>query len=94
MRVRSKLLVAGALSATVLTGACVTDPETGQRSISRAGIGAIGGVVGGYLLGDLVGGRRDRTEKILGAGDRDALKKVLVILSLDRRIEHPYPFRK
>ena len=28
----------------------------------------IGGVVGGYLLGDLVGGRNDRTEKIIGAG--------------------------
>jgi outer membrane protein OmpA-like peptidoglycan-associated protein len=24
--------------------------------------------VGGYLLGDLIGGKRDRTEKILGAG--------------------------
>jgi outer membrane protein OmpA-like peptidoglycan-associated protein len=24
--------------------------------------------LGGYLLGDLIGGRRDRTEKILGAG--------------------------
>ena len=52
------------LSAT----ACTTDPETGERRISRAAIGGIGGVVGGYLLGDLVGGRRDRTEKILGAG--------------------------
>ena len=26
------------------------------------------GALGGYLLGDLVGGRRDRTEKIVGAG--------------------------
>jgi hypothetical protein len=48
--------------------ACVTDPETGQRSISKAAIGGVGGALGGYLLGDLIGGRRDRTEKIVGAG--------------------------
>jgi outer membrane protein OmpA-like peptidoglycan-associated protein len=48
--------------------ACVTDPETGKKSISKAAIGGVGGLVGGYLLGDLVGGKRDRTEKILGAG--------------------------
>ncbi|WP_294301737.1 OmpA family protein [uncultured Sphingomonas sp.] len=65
---RSKLLLAAGLSAMTLTSACVTDPETGERKISRAGIGAVGGAVGGYLLGDLVGGRRDRTEKIVGAG--------------------------
>ncbi|MFD1787730.1 OmpA family protein [Sphingomonas floccifaciens] len=65
---RSKLLLAAGLSAMTLTSACVTDPETGERRISKAGIGSIGGAVGGYLLGDLVGGRRDRTEKIVGAG--------------------------
>ncbi|MCG6119981.1 MAG: OmpA family protein [Blastomonas sp.] len=48
--------------------ACVTDPETGQQRINRAALGGLGGAVGGYLLGDIVGGRRDRTEKIVGAG--------------------------
>lgn len=58
-----------ALCAAVLPlSACVTDPETGKRKISKTAIGGVGGALGGYLLGDLVGGRNDRTEKILGAG--------------------------
>jgi outer membrane protein OmpA-like peptidoglycan-associated protein len=65
---KSKLLAAAALAALVTTSACTTDPETGERRISKTAIGGIGGALGGYLLGDLVGGRRDRTEKILGAG--------------------------
>lgn len=48
--------------------ACVTNPETGNRTISKTVIGGVGGALGGYLLGDLIGGKRDRTEKILGAG--------------------------
>ncbi len=64
---RKPILLAG-LAAFLSTTACTTDPETGERRISRAAIGGIGGAVGGYLLGDLVGGRRDRTEKIVGAG--------------------------
>ena len=64
---RKPLLVVS-LAALVATGACTTNPETGQRGISRAALGGIGGALGGYLLGDLVGGRRDRTEKIIGAG--------------------------
>ncbi|GAM01100.1 MULTISPECIES: OmpA family protein [Sphingomonas] len=68
MKTSAKFLAAAALSALVATSACTTDPETGQQRLSKAAIGGIGGAVGGYLLGDLVGGRRDRTEKILGAG--------------------------
>jgi outer membrane protein OmpA-like peptidoglycan-associated protein len=64
----NKTLIAAALAATTLTAACVTDPVTGERRVSKAAIGGVGGAVGGYLLGDLVGGRNDRTEKILGAG--------------------------
>ena len=65
---RSKFLAAAALTALVTTSACTTDPETGQRRISSTAIGGIGGALGGYLLGDLVGGRNDRPAKILGAG--------------------------
>jgi outer membrane protein OmpA-like peptidoglycan-associated protein len=54
--------------ATLPLTACVTDPETGKKKISKTAIGGIGGLVGGYLIGDLVGGKNDRTEKILGAG--------------------------
>ncbi|HMO75177.1 MAG TPA: OmpA family protein [Sphingopyxis sp.] len=62
-----RLTALAGMAAVALTG-CVTDPETGERRISKAAIGGIGGAVGGYLLGDLIGGRNDRTEKILGAG--------------------------
>lgn len=65
---RQRLLAAAALASLALTSACVTDPETGRQTISKTAIGGIGGALGGYLLGDLVGGRRDRTEKIVGAG--------------------------
>lgn len=56
------------LSALLVTAACTTDPNTGQQRVSRTAIGAAVGALGGYLLGDVVGGRSDRTERILGAG--------------------------
>lgn len=62
------VLAAAAATALLATTGCTTDPETGQRRMSRAAIGGLIGAGGGYLLGDIVGGRRDRTEKILGAG--------------------------
>ena len=68
MRFRSRMIAAAALGALVTTAACTTDPETGERRVSKTAIGGIGGALGGYLLGDLVGGRRDRTEKVIGAG--------------------------
>lgn len=68
MRISNNWAMIPAVAALALTSACVTDPVTGEQRISKAGIGAIGGALGGYLLGDIVGGRRDRTEKIVGAG--------------------------
>ena len=62
-----KLTTLASIGALMLTG-CVTDPETGQKRISKAAIGGIGGALGGYLLGDLIGGRNSRTEEIVGAG--------------------------
>ena len=43
-------------------------PYTGRRTISKTAIGAGVGLLGGYLAGDVVGGRSDRTAKIIGAG--------------------------
>ena len=55
------------LAALSLLGvtACVTDPNTGERKISRTAIGGVGGAGLGYLLGGLIGGK---TARIVGAG--------------------------
>ncbi len=64
----TRFALAGVALASLALSGCVTDPETGNRTISKAAIGGVGGALGGYLLGDLLGGRNDRTEKIVGAG--------------------------
>ena len=65
---KTKMFAGAALAALIATSGCTTDPETGRQTISKTALGGIGGALGGYLLGDVVGGRRDRTEKLLGAG--------------------------
>jgi len=49
----------------VATSACVTDPNTGHKKVSRTAIGATAGVVGGLVIGSLLGGG---TGRIIGAG--------------------------
>lgn len=66
MRLEQALAVAGL--AALATAACTTDPYTGQQRINRTAVGIAAGAVGGYLLGDLVGGSHDRTERLVGAG--------------------------
>ncbi len=68
MMKKNQLITLSLMAAMLPLSACVTDPETGQRTISKAALGGVGGALGGYLLGDLIGGRSDRTEKIVGAG--------------------------
>jgi len=72
MRMRMSKRLVGSLAAAAListTAACVTNPETGERQISTKGaIGTAIGAVVGYFGGDIIGGKRDRTEKIVGAG--------------------------
>jgi outer membrane protein OmpA-like peptidoglycan-associated protein len=65
---KNKMISIAVLASLLPLAACVTDPETGNKTISKAAIGGLGGALGGYLLGDLIGGKSDRTEKILGAG--------------------------
>lgn len=62
-----KLTGLASLGALALAG-CVTNPETGKRTVSKAAIGGVVGALGGYLAGDLIGGRNSRTEEIVGAG--------------------------
>ncbi len=56
-----------AASALVL-GACTTDPYTGERKASKAGIGAGAGAAIGALGGALIGGGDTRTRALIGAG--------------------------
>ncbi len=67
-RMSRGLMAAISLSALALTSACVTNPETGNKSISKAAIGGVLGAGLGYLAGDLIGGKTSRTEEIVGAG--------------------------
>jgi outer membrane protein OmpA-like peptidoglycan-associated protein len=62
----SRILLSGtAAFALLTTSACVTDPNTGERKVSRTAIGTgLGGTLG-YLLGGAIGGN---TGRIIGAG--------------------------
>ena len=64
----TKVTCVALIGGLLATAACTTNPETGNRRISKAAIGGVGGAAAGLLLGDLLGGRNDRTEKIVGAG--------------------------
>jgi len=62
----SRLLVSSlAVAALLSTSACVTDPNTGEKKVSRTAIGAGGGALAGLLIGGLLGGK---TGRIVGAG--------------------------
>jgi outer membrane protein OmpA-like peptidoglycan-associated protein len=65
MQLRRVLLSSLCAVSLVGTSACVTDPNTGQKKVSRTAIGAGVGIVGGVLLGGLIGGAGGR---IIGAG--------------------------
>ena len=45
--------------------ACVTDPNTGEKKVSRTAMGGVGGALLGGLLGGVIGGK---TGRIVGAG--------------------------
>ncbi len=63
---KSRLVVSSLAALSLVTvSACVTDPNTGERKVSRTAIGAGGGALAGLLLGGLIGGG---TGRIIGAG--------------------------
>ena len=59
-------LVAGV--SLVSLSACVTDPNTGERKISRTVLGGAGGAVAGGLLGQVIGGKTGRIIGAVGGG--------------------------
>ena len=62
----SRKIMSGIAAVSLLgVSACVTDPNTGERKVSRTAAGAVLGGTLGYLLGDAVGGS---TARIIGAG--------------------------
>ena len=63
---KSRLLIStiAAFSLVTVSG-CVTDPNTGEKKVSRTAIGGAGGALAGLLLGGLIGGK---TGRIVGAG--------------------------
>lgn len=65
---KNSLLGSTLAVALVTTTACTTDPQTGERRMSKAAIGALAGAAVGTGAGALVGGRKKRTEMIVGAG--------------------------
>jgi outer membrane protein OmpA-like peptidoglycan-associated protein len=63
---KSRIFIACLAAGSLLgVSACVTDPNTGERKISRTAIGGVGGAGLGYLLGGIIGGK---TARIVGAG--------------------------
>ncbi len=63
---KSRVIISSLCAVSVLgLSACVTDPNTGERKVSRTAIGAGGGALAGLLLGGLIGGG---TGRIIGAG--------------------------
>ncbi|MFX8949723.1 hypothetical protein ABTM92_19390, partial [Acinetobacter baumannii] len=62
----SRVIITSLCAVSLLSlSACVTDPNTGEKKVSRTAIGGGVGALGGLLLGGLIGGG---TGRILGAG--------------------------
>lgn len=63
---KSRLVVSSFAALSLVTvSACVTDPNTGEKKVSRTVLGTGGGALAGALLGGLIGGK---TGRIVGAG--------------------------
>ncbi|WP_371432102.1 OmpA family protein [Novosphingobium sp.] len=83
MKIRRVLVSSLCAVSLVSLSACVTDPNTGEKKVSRTAIGGVGGALGGMLLGGLIGGKTDR---ILGAGI-GGIAGAAVGYSMDKQIK-------
>jgi outer membrane protein OmpA-like peptidoglycan-associated protein len=63
-----KKVIALVAASALTLAACTTDPYTGERKASKAGIGAGIGAAVGALGGALIGGGDTRTRVLIGAG--------------------------
>ena len=68
MRRDTLMFTAVTMALVMATTACMTDPYTGQQTINRTAVGIGVGALGGYLLGDVIGGDHDRNAKVIGVG--------------------------
>lgn len=65
----SRILLSSVAAVSLMTvSGCVTDPNTGERKVSRTAIGGVGGAVLGGLLGGAIGGRTGRIIGAVGGG--------------------------
>jgi outer membrane protein OmpA-like peptidoglycan-associated protein len=68
MRRSTLIHVSVPMALMLAMSACMTDPYTGQQTINRTAVGIGVGALGGYLLGDVIGGDHDRNAKVIGVG--------------------------
>lgn len=68
MRRHTLMFTPVTMALVMTTTACMTDPYTGQQTINRTAVGIGVGALGGYLLGDVIGGDHDRNAKVIGVG--------------------------
>jgi outer membrane protein OmpA-like peptidoglycan-associated protein len=68
MQISRKITAGFAVLSMLTVSACVTDPNTGERKVSRAAIGGLGGAAAGALLGGLIGGKTGRIVGAVGGG--------------------------
>ena len=64
----SKSISIGIIVSSLALAGCVTDPDTGQQKLSKAGGYGAAGAGAGALLGALLGGRNNRAEVLIGTG--------------------------
>jgi outer membrane protein OmpA-like peptidoglycan-associated protein len=66
---RYRLTAVAAVAGTaLLTAGCVTDPVTGEKRVSKTAVGGAVGAGVGAGLGAIIGGKRNRTEVLVGTG--------------------------